>query len=433
MSIVQEIDSRAGVTPESGLDRRIQDEYTPIAPERIYDHISNSLATIISLQNPDTGLTQAATSDRHSQGDHMDHFWLRDHAVGVLALSNGARDLFPNETAQRTVVDSFAGSSVEGLFELWKKEEWQEGFNQPVIKEGNHTWLKDPSKAPPIHALTTGEVDFWWTQNQPDAYGFAFTAIRRAVDNGVVEMDDKKQKVLEQAVRYLDLLEPEHAQQTSMWEWGLPGLPPLSSVAMVKQGFESVLGLIDDPKLKKRVQRRIQNGQRFIESHFPVDYTTEKGHESKTDLATLVALGHGALDRESFFRYMNGAVQEIIPEGAPGIKRFVGDHYHRTPEGEPVWFMGLPYMAVIHLKRAEQAAQLGSMVSAKKFGVRGMRYLDRAYEIVEDNGWPPELFERNNGKWVIPSDGTASHIGWNDAALVQAGAQALRVKSLISV
>lgn len=422
----------AGVSHESGLDLQAQ-EYTPIARERIHGHIAGSLATIISLQNPDTGLTQAATPEHNSLVDHMDHFWLRDHAVGVLALSNGARDLFPAGSQERDVVDNFTRHSIDGLFEIWKKDEWQDGFGQQVLKENGHTRLKEPMKAPPIHSLTSGEVDFWWTQNQPDAWGFAFTAIRRAVDNGVVQMDGEKQRTLEEAVRYLDRLEPEHAQQTSMWEWGQPGMPPLSSVAIVKQGFESVVGLIDDPKLKKRVQRRIHNAQQFITEHFPTDYTTENGHEGKADLATLVALGHGALDRESFFRYMNGAAQEIIPEGAPGIKRFKGDHYHVTDEGEPVWFMGLPYMAVIHLKRAEQAAQLGSMVSAKKFGVRGMRYLDRAYEIVEDNGWPPELFERNNGKWVIPSDGTASHIGWNDAALVQAGAQALRVKSLISV
>lgn len=431
MSVLIEQGQMAGAPYESGIDITSKEGYAQISPERIYSHLGNSLSTIISLQNPESGLTQAATDQRHSADDHMNHFWLRDHAIGVLALSNGARNLFPVGSVQRDVVDDFTRRSVDGLFEIWKRDEWQEGFGQPVIKEHGHTRLKDPMKAPPIHALTSGEVDFWWTQNQPDAWGFAFTAISRAVDNGVIEMNEHKLQTLEQAVRYLDRLEPEHATQTSMWEWGQPGLPPLSSVAIVRQGFEGVARFIQDPHLKKRVGRRIEQAQEFVTEYFPVDYTTEKGHESKSDLATLVALAHGALDRESFFRFMNGAAHEIIPEGAPGVKRFIGDHYHKTDEGEPVWFMGLPYMATINLKRAELAVKSGTKVTAKKFAARGMRYLERAYDIVESFGWPPELFERRNGVWVIPQDGTASHIGWNDAALLQASAQALRTQELL--
>jgi hypothetical protein len=147
-------------------------------------------------------------------------------------------------------------------------------------------------------------------------------------------------------------------------------------------------------------------------------------------------MGHDALDGLPFTSFIVRARGELMGSEMPGMIRYRGDQYHNNyseQEGEAAWFMGLPYLASMFFRSAEKTAVKGQTLIARQFYAKGASYLEKAYDIVEDYGYPPELFEKRQDGWGIPGDGTSSHIGWNDAALIQAGSRALKLQNQLGI
>jgi len=419
-------------------------EIPRLSEERLRRQIDTSVSTILGLQDPDTGLTSAATEQRRDESRHMGHWWMRDQAIKVLALSNGARELTDPQSRERTAINGFVQKSVDGMFELLSTGPWQEGFHLPVV-ENPHTGireLQDSKKAPPIHARTNGELDppdreeeAWIAQNQPDAWGFLFQAVAQSAKNEVAKLSSHQHELLEEAVSYIARIQPVNLRQTSMWEWTEPGLPPTSSVAVVGKGLFDILPFINDPALRQNVTSLIESSRGFVLHHYPKDYTAEVEHETPVDLATLVAMGHDALDGMSYSTYFRAARQDLARENMPGMIRYKGDQYHLNRDeenGEAVWFMGLPYRANVLFKSAEKALRVGKQGFAKRLYAKGVQDMNHALAIIDEHGYPPELFEVKNGEYVVPQDGTSSHIGWNDAILISAGARALHLQQQLA-
>jgi hypothetical protein len=265
--------------------------------------IRRSLVSLISAQNPYTGLVSATTERARSISGHYDHWWLRDQMEAVRAINKRfIRDQYPTGTPIGDAIDDFTTKSMRGVFRLFSEEPWQEGFSQKVrrIRENNghgfvdRTELEDEDKAPPVHWKTTGEFCDWPTQNQPDSYGVTLSAFVGAVKRGDYKPSPQEWNRARQIAEYLVRLEPHKITAYSMWEWGRTYSPtPLSTIA------SCATGLIDfypytDGELRRLMQRRINDAQVEIGKLFPTDYTTP-WHGNTTDLATLHDINVGGI------------------------------------------------------------------------------------------------------------------------------------------
>ena len=446
----------APISPTITFDgpRRLGPQFETISlPElsraRLLSQIDTSLIAILNLQDSETGLTAAAPEGRRDLGARMDRWWLRDHAIKVLALTNGAYEYFGEDSAQREVTNMFVQRSIDGMFDLFSKDAWQEGFGMEITTDEHKGVRKlvNSKKAPPIHAQTNGELDLenvgeesegpWGAPHQPDSWGFLFQAVAQSVRVGAVTLNDRQKELLEQAVGYIVRIRPDdNFRQTSMWENGETDLPPLSSVASVGKGLSDIRSLLESSDLVKKVDRRIEGCRRFVMAQYPRDFTDENNHSGPTDLATLVAMGHDALDGTSFARFLINAKGELMGPNMPGMVRHRGDPYHQNKEvedGEAAWYMGMPYMSTVLFKSAEKALRGGQTVTARKYYDKGAGYLKKAFDISDEHGYPPELFEFHNGEYIVPQDGTSSHIGWNDAVLIMASVRALKLQEQFSL
>lgn len=399
--------------------------------------IKSSLNTIISSQNPDTGLLPAASTVAFDKNAHMDDFWLRDHMEAVRALSNGVRKVYGKETDIGHAVDEFSVRAVEGVFNLWKSEPWQVGFSQEVkVATDGHTYLENPDLAPPIHAKTSGDACSWYTQNQPDAYGVSLTAVAQVLNNGSMIIDQEKKELLEQVVGYLLKTEPHHFESASMWEMEkeLHSPSPLSTVAAVSKGLNDIQRFVR-PNLKRRIGNALVETKKMVRANFPVDFTSRNGHLSSTDLATLYVMSTGGMDEESVIRYLNKAKTEIFSDDAPGSIRYKGDPYHITDEREAVWPMALALAASTFFSEARKRIQVGHLQSARTLIAMANNKLENVKDISASYGFMPELFENREGKYLLPNGvrGEASDLLWGHATVAQASALAILTERELSL
>lgn len=399
-------------------------EFFPNLTEKLNGIIKENTRVILTHQNFDTGLFPASTVDRRENEGHYGDAWVRDTAAVVKGLLYVKR--FSNDLDEQEKLGQAAVRSIGGILEIAGQKRWQKAFSQLIIDEGSYTHLTE--EAPPIHLKMNGEVCDWPRQNQPDSWGSLLIIIGHAYEQGIFEPNDEQRKTIIEITKYLTHIKSEKFESSSMWEdREVRNPPPISTALIVEEGLKTVKKLFvreEAPPFEKElvhiIDRRIHAIDVFIEATYPTDYTWIEGHESRTDLATLVALGYGDYGRLPLIKYMSEANRQLGNGVFPGKIRFIGDPYKKRDNKEAVWFMALPLESIVFLRKSLRAKIAGSMAEAAKFRSMGLPRLQKAIAIGEEYGFYPELFTRENGHF----EPNGNDLLWNRALMIDAAVMA---------
>lgn len=421
---------RSGLKPDVlSSSEKFRDVRLSVVPV-ILDHI-----------HPTTGLLPAATKGKSVATGHYDHAWVRDTSLGYLHLLNSTRYGLDQELDGE--IKARCADAIGRNLDLFAGNPWNSAFAQEVgyYAGTNHTYLT--GDAPPIHMNTDGSSCSWWTQNQPDSWGDLLNATGTAVELGVLVPTDEQQETVKNIAEYLVKIRPEIFKASTMWEGDEVHSPAsLSNTIAIKAGLRKILPLFrSDKAFTESVSRKLLHLDEFIGVQFPVDYTVPKGHHSKTDLATLVAMG---ADDSSYLGYLSQYFISAKPELgnglAPGKRRYSGDNYYNRHEhdgedlkgAEAVWPMGDILESILMLRHAHDLNMRGSKGIGGGYAARGIAKLERVLADVDRYGYYPELL--TPVEVVYSAEGTRTEFKpngndllWNRALVAENVALAQRV------
>lgn len=414
--------AQAGETIRHSSFLRLQDiknlsTRVELGKEQLQNQMQKSLNYILNEQHPVSHLFPAATSARQDKENHYQDAWVRDLSMIGLALFDPLiLELYPKEEELGKRIRSSGPRLIEGMLNLFGREPWNSAFEQD-IKESKDQWGRTYThlvkEAPPIHSKVDGKDCVWPTQNQPDCWGEFLIATASGIKEGIVKLGKDKKKTLDKIASYLIRAQLDRFKQYSMWEWGEVYQPaPLSTVALCAMGLEEISPHLLDG-VKEPAKLEAKKLQAVAANLYPNEYTVPSGHESKTDLATLVAFSVGALNGHSFIDYADIADKELGNGEYPGKKRYKGDHYHRTDQ-EAIWFMGSLMEAKVCLELRDLKEEVG-------LREKGLNSLRRAKAVYDHYGYSPELFRIQDGV-LVPSK---NHLLWSEALMAQASSRAL--------
>jgi hypothetical protein len=385
------------------------------------DAIKTSIEIILREQHSVTGLFPAATKKCHVGKNHYAHAWVRDSSMIAATFFDPFLLSIQDSNSRKSIIAS-GTSFVYGMLDISASEPWREAFAQGIDtkKDGyGRQYTTLTKEAPPIHLRMDGNQCAWPTQNQPDSWGEFLISLGLGLKQGLFIVDVKQKNTIESIAKYLLKIRVRDLEQSSMWEWGQVRHPaPISSVAIVAKGFDMIMPH-SSSELKESLGQEIGNSKQFIETRYPADYTVSCDHRSRTDLATFVAHGLGALEEFSLERLLEEADMELGNGQHPGKKRYIGDHYYRGDE-EAIWPMGTLIEAKIFLERSIKSFKNGNYNEGKKLQLRGVTCLKIITGLQSQYGYLPELFEQRDGK-LIPN---GNHLLWNEALLIQVCARA---------
>lgn len=388
-----------------------------LGKDHLQMQMQKSLNYILNEQHLTSHLFPAATAARQDQENHYQDAWVRDLSMIGMALfdplilkhySQGER------TGDR--IRSSGARLINGMLSLFGQEPWESGFEQEIVEDKDQwgrTYTHLVREAPPTHSKVDGKDCSWPTQNQPDSWGEFLIAAASGIKHGVVKLDDEQKKTLGKIADYLVRTQVDKFKQFSMWEWGEVYQPaPLSTVSLCAMGLEEISPHLSE-KTREAVRSEAKKLQIVVANLYPNEYTVPNGHESKTDMATLVAHSVGALSRHSFTEYSDIADQELGNGEHPGKKRYRGDDYHKKDQ-EAIWPMGT-------IMEAKVCLELGKSQESPELREKGLSGLRKAKMVYDRYGYIPELLRVEDGVFV-PSK---NHLLWNEALMTQACSRAL--------
>lgn len=407
--------------------------------EQLQDVRSRSLDIIISNQYS-SGFFPAADKNRFSPEHHYHHVWPRDNSI-VVAYALHAASLYDrHDRKDKQEIEKIYQSSrdnAKAFLNLYDGRNFRNAFRQEVeeingIKNGKqYTMTRIVEDPPAIHLNPDGSVCSWPRQNQPDSFGGLHIAYDMGIQHGLLNPTEVRHKA-RRMTEYLCGLEIENFIFSTIWE-GVEVMPPssISTPVTVRNGLESALRLYEgkDPELCLRIKRAIHGIDEYEASMYPTDWTTPQGHESKTDLATLVSkMSHPnkSWDERTPFSKFQIASRPLRDEKIPGMKRFIGDDFtaekeeekQRDSQGNVIqkptyWFMELPYMSIAYLRKSFEAK---TGTARAFYRNKGFQQLSTAVAIGEKYGYYPEmLIGGENGLKPNRND-----LLWNRALMVDA-------------
>jgi hypothetical protein len=393
--------------------------------------IEDSASTILNEQNPLTGLFPAATSAHQVKADDYHHSWVRDNSLVATALIDSSslkifhRDSEIGEKAAKSAVNF-----IHGMLNLSAEEPWKSAFKQeskPAVDQEGRLYRVLTRDAPPIHFETNGKPISWIRQNQPDNWGEFLISLGTGIEQKLLSLNEKQKGTTEEIVEYLLRIKVKELEQSSMWEGcDVHGPPPLSSVAIVAKGLEKIRPFVSD-RLKEPIRRAASGSRKFIEENYPRDYTVPWGHNSETDVATLVAHDLGALDGLPLSQYFLKSNGELGDGQYPGKKRYKGDDYYKA-DAEAIWPLGTLLESKIYLERAISSFRNRDYNIGRKFQSKGLACLKKVIELKDKFGYIPELLMQRGGE-LVPNN---NHLLWNEALVIQACVKADMAGSLNS-
>ena len=383
--------------------------------------------------------------------NHMQEAWIRDWSMNIIGMVDGVanlRKLSSKSTLANEISDFVKRDITKVLGVLSADSRWTEKFNGDIV---DHPWYTELAGRPPeAHVQQDGTrckgtIYGEWDQNQPEAWGEFLLAIGKAKEVGVIdEYDwDGQMEFIETVAGYLVRIQTWRFLCTGMWE-GLPGRSPTSrSVALaIAKGLDAVCPLFKDapPLFKRQINRMIDQNMDFVRENPNTDYTEPTGHPDGADLAMLATmiLDGGEATKLSFVDYVLQNGKKLGIGSTPGAKRFVGDSYYMNEEvedGEARWFMAEPILAIGFFQAADEAFKQGNLTEAAHYyGIAKYR-LKRTLEIIEEYGYPPELF-----KVIAPTTRGGENtyepfrrsLLWNRALVMIACSQAAVTENLLS-
>lgn len=398
--------------------------------ESFFQEIIRENATVIlSHQDLTSGLFPAATVQRRVEKGHYGHAWIRDTSAIVKGLLYSMRTT--DDSRLRDDLGAASVRSIVGILEIAGRSTWQKGFGQLIADEGTYTHLTE--EAPPIHLTLDGEVCPWPRQNQPDSWGAFLTVVGHAWEQRLFEPDKNQRAVLASIASYLANIRAEKFESSSMWEDREVRNPPSVSTALiVEEGLKRLKPLfLDDGsfyehELARIIDRRVNAIDTFIEERYPEDLTWIEGHQSRTDLATLVAFGYGDYGRLPVSQYLRQANQELGSGDLPGKIRFIGDPYYKNEGKEAVWRMALPLEAIVLFRFALRAAKAGNFADAQSYKHMADARMEKTIKSAQEIGYEAELMYWDNGK-LVPN---GNDLLWQRSLVMDAAAMAFEASKI---
>lgn len=402
-----------------------------IPAEKLEALTIRNIEVILTHQDSKTGLFRASTKRVRVVEGHYHHAWIRDSAAILNGLLTSRQ--FSDEKEYKNELTSAICKSLDGILEILGRQRWQRAFAQKIIDRGRYTHLSE--EAPPVHLKLNGEI-CEWRQNQPDSWGSFLVVIGRSFDQGTFWPNADQKKILSSIVKFLCKLQIEKFSASSMWEDAEVKDPPsLSTAIIVQEGLKRIRKLFAlDVELLRVIDRKIHAVDLFVSDNYPEDLTFPsnddgvKRHQSRTDLATLVAMSYSDHSLLPITKYLALANVELGNGQLPGKIRFRGDPYYyhgirkykgstEDPSGkEAVWRMAKKLEAVIFLKRALRAFAMGS--DGEILRAMGNKRLMDSILDGQLIGYDAELMYWKNGK-LIPN---RNDLLWNRALMVEAAA-----------
>ncbi|MBI2028072.1 MAG: hypothetical protein HYT07_00550 [Candidatus Levybacteria bacterium] len=391
--------------------------------EFLLGQINKSARILIREQHDISHLFPAAASEKSVEKDHYHHSWVRDGAM----IKHALLDPIFGKVGDPNLVREGRKAAVNGIkssLSLFANEPWSSGFGQK-IEETKDAYGRDCTRltqdAPPIHFMIDGKNCPWPTQNQPDSWGILLTVIDQAVRQNILTLTEEEKEVVTKISNFLGRARIGTLQQFSMWEWGIVyEPPPTSTLALCSRGLELAIPIVLENQ-KEANRRAASTLRKAVERQYPEEYTVTNGHESKSDMATLVAAHMGALDGLSLYRFFRIAHPELGNGQYPGKRRFRGDHYYRVDEEEAIWPMGALLEANIFLGKALFLRKNDSSSKlAERFARLGLKSLQKVQDLTEKCGYIPELLQIKK-EGLSPND---NHLLWNEALMLQASSRA---------
>lgn len=420
------------------------------------------LQTIISQQNQDTGLFPASAQDRclrSEDGGYSNH-WFRDSSIAILLLNDPVVRSFIQiylPSVKKKDIDNSTRRWVAGTVKLISQETWQAGFNQPILEE--RIWeegigktfarVDNIKRVPPIRTDLAGKPIEDWAHHQPDSWGFWAQAVSAAISSGVIDrrqLDDSLKtegllnlkNALKVISKYLLRLKPHEIEAVSMWEEGLCRNPtPLSIIISCAGGLKALMSY-QDTEDQAAILDALSKSEAAVRYNSPQEFTIDKGHLSKTDLATLVVVAK--LPEEDLPAFdplrMLTLMDEELRVGEEGMmRRYKGDKYFQVDGREAVWFMSLPLEATLSFKLAEYYRKNDLHIFSREWLKRGKKVLSAALGLYDKYGFAPELFLQkvdSEGKiaFELPPPGKVNNLLWSNIELITACAYAARAKAI---
>ncbi len=403
--------------------------------EELFERHRQSFQTLLEQQHSVSGLFPAAVPPHSDERAHMHHAWTRDGAIVADALQNpyskhvGAIDPSQEELVAQGL--TAAEIWLHGQHAIFARD--TQRFGQPigVVQDlAGKRFRRLTRSAPSIHTLTDGGEYPWPEPHQPDSFGFHLITLARALSRGM-KLSKEEQTDLENEVNFLIRLDVTNAEQTSMWEWGkVYDPPPLSSVALVTNGLGLILPFMPEGK-QKHIKEAVHKGKYFVRKKYPFEHTCPDGHQGQTDLATLVAMGHGAMNYVNPEVYFAASNSELRMDPGAGAKRYIGDHYYREteyPYREAQWILDPLYRAKLAMDMGIAEANRGNYRMAKIFQIIGQQIFREATDVFDTCGYKPELLYYSGGN-LIPN---INHLLWNEAMTISVTSESLYLDDLLA-
>ncbi len=403
--------------------------------EELLRRHKQSFELLLSQQHPESGLLPAAVMPNGNKEAHMDHAWTRDGAIVADALQNPySQHVVVIDPGQKELVAQGLIATdkwLHGQHAIFGKE--ADRFKQKieVVQDlAGKRFRRLTKSAPSIHTLVDGSECLWPEQNQPDSFGFHLITLAGALNRGM-ELSVKEQIAVKKEVNLLLQRDSTHEQITSMWEWGkVYDPPPLSSVASETRGL-SLIRPFMPVGIQKKIRRLVQKNERFIKTKYPFEYTCPDRHYGQTDIATLIAMGHGTINYVDPEVYFTASNPELRMDSGAGAIRYKGDHYYcenEFPNREAHWMLDPLYRAKIAMDMGIAEANKGNYQRAKTFLTTGLQIFQEATDVFDVCGYAVELLYYSGGR-LIPN---TNHLLWNEAMIVNVSSEALYLDSLLA-
>lgn len=367
--------------------------------------------------------------DRHFDG----MVWIKDMVRATkFALDPHFQEAFPDleKDAKRLYL-----SSIRTLFQIQTQPEQMHRFqNRPDIPVGDGYFTIDDRQTPAIKFTRDGIMYHDWGHNQPDNWGTLLLETGKGIEAGwpVLAKTQKQTMplgaILQEVTAYTAGLRTERLVCRSIWEHK-KGWSSYSTRRIVLAGLEGVERvwpeLIADSKRKNyplRISRQeLQDAtgrlREKAKEHFPADYTDSDGHESVSDLASLIVLNDIPLDDEEGSEILN-KTRDL--ENRLGFYRYFGDPW-KQGRAEAKWTMGKPVMARVHFLNSRKHYAQGRLREAYRHLDHGLDTVSDIARIIEACGYMPELFEDRDGAYH-PNN---NELAWTHGYIIEAASSGI--------
>lgn len=324
-------------------------------------------------------------------------------------------------------------SSIRALLQLQSSQEQLQRFqSRPGSPDHNGYSTIDDPFAPAIKFTGNGYIYRDWGHNQPDNWGTLLLEVGKGIEADWPVLDNGKNApippgaILQEIISYAAHLRTERFIARSIWEHGNVW-SSYSTRRIMLAGLNQTLKIWPElgadgkrhdyqTKISREQLTDAAAGlQEKVIEYFPADYTDTLGHESATDLASLVVLNDVDIPEEERQEIMLKATEL---ENRQGFYRYFGDTW-KQGRAEAKWTMGKPIIARYYFKQAIEKYHQGRNTEAFRALNHGLDRMADILTIKETYGYIPELFEDTGKSGYTPNN---NELAWTLGYIIEASA-----------